>query len=169
MGAPEFVPLKANRQTRSYSSPPRRPESWVADRPGDLNARQPSGDRLGSPGPDQGYALTIADTFDAQLHLAPHEHAADAKAGCVAVALKRASLFGRAPVIHDLRIAFTLWGFLDPSAPADLVATRQAMFEECHHPHFYGRLRAIADAVPSDLLEQSTEAALADCADWRPA
>jgi hypothetical protein len=87
----------------------------------------------------------------------------------VAVALKRASLFGRAPVIHDLRIAFTLWGFLDPSAPADLVATRQAMFEECHHPHFYGRLRAIADAVPSDLLEQSTEAALADCADWRPA
>ena len=45
MGAPEFVPLKANRQTRSYSSPPRRPESWVADRPGDLNARQPSGDR----------------------------------------------------------------------------------------------------------------------------
>ena len=30
--------------------------------------------------------------------------------------LKRASLFGRAPVVHDLTVAFTLWGFLDDVA-----------------------------------------------------
>lgn len=168
MGAPDFVPLKTNRRRRTYSSPPRRPGSWLADRPGDLNSRQPLGAQLGSPGPDQGYALTIAETFRDQLHLAPNEHAIDVIAGCVSVALKRASLFGRAPVVHDLRIAFTVWGYLDASAPTELVEVRRPMFDECHHPHFYLRLRAIADAVPSDLLAQSTEAALAAGAGWRP-
>lgn len=169
MGAPDFVPLKVDCRQRSYSSAPRRPGSWLADRPGDLNSRQPLGDGLGSPGPDQGYALTIAETFRDQLHLTPNEHAVDVIAGCVSVALKRASLFGRAPVVHDVRIAFTVWGYLDSSAPTELVEVRRPMFEECHHPHFYGRLRSIADAVPSDILAQSTDAALAACAGWHPA
>lgn len=169
MGAPEFVPNKANRTVRSYSSPPRRAGSWQADRPGDLNTRQPTGDRLGSPGPDQGYALTIAETFRDQLHLAPGEHAADAIAGSVAVALKRASLLGRAPVVHDVRIALTLWKYLDASAPADFVARRHAMFEECHNPHFYERLRVIADSVPPELLNQPTEAALTAASTFSPA
>ena len=54
-------------------------------------------------------------------HLVEHEHAEDVIAGCVAVATRRASMFRRAPVIHDLDIAFTVWGYLDPSPPADLV------------------------------------------------
>ena len=32
--------------------------------------------------------------------------------------LARASLYGRAPVIHDLEFAYGLWGYLDPP-PAD--------------------------------------------------
>ena len=51
----------------------------------------------------------------------PGESVDDAVSGCTAVALRRASLYGRAPVIHDLRIAFTIWGFLDAAPPAELV------------------------------------------------
>jgi pimeloyl-ACP methyl ester carboxylesterase len=44
----------------------------------------------------------------------------DAIVGCIGVALKRASLFGRAPVLHDLTVALTIWGYLG-DAPPDLV------------------------------------------------
>ena len=50
MAAPEYVPTEPQQTVRSYSSPPWRPESWYADRPGELDGRQPSGDLLGSPG-----------------------------------------------------------------------------------------------------------------------
>src|SRR5262249_32512091 len=147
-------------------SPPRRPGSWLADRPGELNSRQPAGERLGSQGPDQGYALTIAATFKDQLQLASGEHAADAFAGSGAVALKRGSLFGRAPVVHDVRIALTLWKYLDSKAPSAFVAERKRLFEECSNPHFYDRLRVIADLVSPDLLAQPTDAALAAATAW---
>ena len=38
MAAPDFVPLDPARRLRSYSSPPRRPGAWIADRPGELIA-----------------------------------------------------------------------------------------------------------------------------------
>lgn len=124
---------------------------------------------LGSPGPDQGYALTIAESFRDQLELGVGEHAVDALAGSVAVALKRASLFGRAPIMDDVRIGLTLWKFLDASAPAEFVARRAEMFEECSNPHFYDRLRLIADSVPAELLYQPTDAAMAAASTWSPA
>ena len=37
----------------------------------------------------------------------------DAVRGCLGIGLRRASMFSRAPVVHDLTIAFTIWGFLD--------------------------------------------------------
>ena len=60
----------------------------------------------------------------ASSRLAPGEHEKDALAGAVGVALKRASLFGRAPVVHDLTVALTIWGFLG-EAPDDLVELRK--------------------------------------------
>ena len=97
-----------------YSSPPQRVRSWRADRPGDLpNAPLPSGGGYGHQGPDQGYALNLAKRFIPLLKLQPGESVNDVMAGCVTVALKRASLFGRAPLAEDLRVAFAHWGFLD--------------------------------------------------------
>ena len=158
MSAPEYVPTKAARANRTYQSPPRREGSWEADRPGDLAGRQPTGERLGNQGPDQGYILTVAREFAGKLTLEPGEHEVDALAGASAVALKRASGFGRAPVIHDLTVGLTIWGFLDPKAPAALVTLRRSLFEECHHTHHYAELRAIADAVPADVLHQPHQA-----------
>lgn len=168
MAAPRYVPTKAIDDTRLYTSSPRRPEPWLADRPAELDHGQPRGARLGSPGPDQGYALTLAEQFRGTLHLRPGEHEDDAIAGCLTVALKRASLFGRAPVIHDLRIAFTLWGFLDQDAPDELVATRRPLFEEVSNPHHYAEQRMIADVVPVETLRMTPDEVLRRHAeDWR--
>ena len=88
----------------------------AAERPGDLMGAQPRGPQLGSPGPDQGYLSRWSARFDGKLQLAEGEHERDALVGAAQVALKRASIFGRAPVLHDLTVALTIWGFLDERA-----------------------------------------------------
>jgi hypothetical protein len=159
MAAPEYVPLKPTDSPRSYESPPRRPESWLAERPGEVvDAGQPRADRLGNQGPDQGYAYKLLRQFVGKLRLAEGELVEDVQAGCIGVALKRASIFGRAPVVHDLTIAFTVWGFLDESAPQDLIDLRRAMFAEVHNPHHYAEQRAIVDAVPESTLRMAPQA-----------
>jgi hypothetical protein len=128
------------------------PEGWLADRPADIAGRQPEGRGLGYQGPDQGYALVLAARFRGRLQLQPGEGEDDAIEGALNVALRRASLFGRAPVIHDLTVAFAIWGFLDPDPPADLVALRRPLFEGVGHPFHYGERRAIVDMVPEETL-----------------
>jgi hypothetical protein len=169
MAAPEYVPIKPMDDVRTYESPPRRKDSWRADRPGDLAGSQPHGDRLGNPGPDQGYALTIAARFKGALKLTAGEHEADAIAGCTGVAMKRAALFGRAPVIHDLTVAFTVWGFLTDQPPAELVELRKALFEEVGHATHYAEQRRIVDMVPEETLRIASPSKVAEAfrSDWR--
>lgn len=168
MSAPAHVPGRVI-QPKAYTSPPRRPGSWSASRPGELvGAPQPRGSALGNPGPDQGYVMKLAHRFADQLVLTPTEHVADAVEGACAVALRRASLFGRAPVSDDLRIAFTLFGFL-ASAPDELVELRRRLFDEVHHStiHYFAA-REIADLVPEATLRMSADEVAAACeADWR--
>ncbi|MEX2658934.1 MAG: hypothetical protein WD232_04500, partial [Acidimicrobiales bacterium] len=122
MAAPEHVPSDLTSRPRTgLALPPSR--SFRNDRPGALGAAQPTGSGMGNPGPDQGYALLLARQLEDQLVLASGEHAEDAVAGCLGVALRRASIFGRAPVVHDLTVAFTIWGFLG-EAPPELVELR---------------------------------------------
>jgi hypothetical protein len=167
MAAPEYVPQPAIQHVRAYSSPPRRPGSWRAVRPGDLPGRQPLGEQLGSPGPDQGYVYLLARRFEDRLQLNEGEHDDDVVAGCVGVALKRASLFGRAPVLPDLTVAFTIWGYLE-EPPAELVELRRPLFEEVANPHHYREQRHIADVVPESALRMTPQqVAEAHEKDWR--
>jgi len=157
MAAPEFVPSNLGSQPRrGLPLPPARP--WRPGRPGELGPAQPRGPHLGAPGPDQGYALSLAERFHSQLQLTEGETAHDAEAGCVAVGLRRASIFGRAPVIHDLTLAFTIWGFLG-SAPAELVAHRKPLFQASAHD--YVARQVIAHAVPEEVLGAPHAATLA--------
>ena len=149
MAAPDYVPVNAADRVRPVEQlPPAR--SWAAVRPGEIDGlRPPEGDRFGAPGPDQGYALKLARRLSDRLRLTKGEHAEDAVAGCLGVALKRAALFGRAPVIYDLELAYTLFGFLG-DAPDDLVAFRAELFAGASH-HYWDQ-RDIADLVPEDTL-----------------
>ena len=170
MGAPEYVPTSSIHRPRAYASPPRRPDEWMADRPaevvGDDQPREEG--RRGAQGPDQGYAYRLVHVIEDEIRLQPGEHHGDAVVGCVAVALKRSSLFGRAPVVYDLRVAFSLWGFLDPSPPAELLALRAQLFEGVEQPHHYDRVRAIVDVVPEHSLRLSPgDVEAAHAHDWR--
>jgi hypothetical protein len=168
VAAPEYVPTDTDDDARVYRSPLRPAGSWSADRPGDLGPGQPRGDGFGSQGPDQGFALTIAQGFRDRLSLAPGEHADDAIAGAAAVATKRSSWFGRAPVVHDVTIGFTVWGFLDAEPDPELVAERRRRFAEVAHPHHYAVRRSIADAVADDVLQRTADQIEADHrSDWR--
>ena len=153
MAAPKFAPVSTVDDSRVYGSPDVVPASWKPNRPGDLVGFQPEGTRLGFQGPDQGFALKIANGFRDRLQLQPGEHAADAIQGCLGIALRRASMFSRAPVVHDLTIAFTIWGFLDSDPPADLKAERLRLFEGVSNTlHHYDEARALVDMVPEATL-----------------
>ncbi|WP_116998750.1 hypothetical protein [Desertimonas flava] len=167
MAAPKFTPI-APLTEKWYESPDYVPDAWEADRPGEIEGRQPEGPLLGYQGPDQGYALLLARRIEPDLVLADNERADDAVAGCLGIALRRASMFGRAPVIHDLRIAFTIWGFLDPAPPTDLVAERRRRFEGAADPHHYNVVRELADTVPEATLRSTPQQVLgAYPASWR--
>jgi len=166
VAAPNYVPISSTK-AKYYESPPRRGESWLAQRPGDIPGGLPGGEGLGNQGPDQGYALKLVKHFKDEVHLRSGERWEDAAAGAVVVALKRASLFGRAPVRHDLDIAFRVWGFLDETVPTELVEQRRDMFDRVDNPHHYLEARRIAEAVPESTLRQTPAAiAAAYAKDW---
>jgi hypothetical protein len=63
-------------------------------------------------------------------------------------------LFGRAPSIHDVRLALNLWGFLE-DAPAELKATRRAAFSGVGHD--YVVQRDLVDGIPEASLRLKPE------------
>ncbi len=158
MAAPKHVPMLPTDSPRAYGSPDHVPDVWMRDRPGDFAGAQPRGPQLGTQGPDQGYALKLANRLRPSLRLQPGERADDAVRGCLGVALRRASLFGRAPVVHDLMLAFTIWGFLDDDPPADLVELRRELFAGVGNVmHHYSKGREIVDFVPESTLRMSVD------------
>ena len=135
MAQPTFVPITEADQVR----PARRlavPKHWVADRPADLSGpTRPTGARYGTPGPDQGFALSLARRFEDRLHLRSGEHHDDVVIGAALLASKRGGLLGRAPCIYDLEAAFALFGFLVEAPPEELVSARRALFASVSHDY----------------------------------
>src|SRR5919197_2960413 len=113
-----FVPERLEEEPRQEPNLPPgvkmpAPRRWEANRPGDLPAGWPTGKLLGSPGPNIGYALTLANRVRDQFRLAPHEHADDAVAVVAEIAMRRAALFGRAPVLPDVEFGMQIMGYRD--------------------------------------------------------
>jgi hypothetical protein len=162
MTQPSFAPIALDDEVRpAYRLDP--PAPWRASRPGEL---RPGAERLvrggGVPGPDQGYALRLAARFRDRLVLTEGEHADDVIAGALAVALRRAAVYGRAPVSSDLELALSVFGYL-AAAPEDLVQHRRRLFAGVAHD--YTRQRAVASALPETTLRLTPRAVQAG--DWR--
>jgi len=169
MTQPTFAPIPLEDEVRAaYRLGV--PAAWVPARPGELlgatrrstvgGREQLTGARLpgaGSPGPDQGYALRLAERFASRLVLEEGERSEDVLAGAVAIALRRAALFGRAPVGADLEVALGLFGFLG-SAPAALVARRKAVFAGLGHDEW--RRRALVHGIDEAALRLSARQAM---------
>ncbi len=124
-------------------------KSWRADRPGDLEAGQPTGTLLGRPGPNVGYALTLAERMRDRLSLGAHESADDALAVVGELAMKRSAAFGRAPIMTDIDIASALLGYKGEVDPAFVQWRTRAVHGAQHE---YEARRAIVDAVPDAVL-----------------
>lgn len=155
MTQPKFAPILEQNEVRAgYQLGV--PAAWVPHRPGESRPSPSSHhpDRLGIPGPDQGYALELADRFEGRLALEEGEHAEDVLAGAVAVALRRAALFGRAPVAGDLELALRIFKYLASEAgtwpAAELVDWRREHFAGAAHD--YWRRRELADQIPEPTL-----------------
>jgi hypothetical protein len=161
---PSFVPIVEADQVRpAYRL--QVPSIWTQSRPSELRGTsQPPGRQLGSPGPDQGFALKLARRFEDRLVLVEGESGEDAIAGCTAVAMRRCARFGRAPAVYDLTFAFTLWGFLG-GAPEDLIEARGPLFRSASH-HYLAQ-RAIADAVLEETLRLTPEGVAERIGQWR--
>jgi hypothetical protein len=167
MAAPSHVPSPPIDNTRTYSAPAQVPSGWSTDRPAEVGSRQPTGEGRGHQGPDQGYVLKLVGHLADRLQLSPRESRADIDAGCVRIALKRASLFGRAPVIHDLEIAYRLWGLLDGDCDPALIECRRSCFEGAADSHHYSELSGLVACVSPEVLRLSAdEVASQHEADW---
>jgi hypothetical protein len=146
--------------------PPAR--DWRADRPGDLtapgDAAHVDGALMGRPGPNIGYAYTLAARTCSRLRLSPHEHGEDVIAVLAEIAGKRAARFGRAPVIGDIDVAVELLGF-DGTADEAFVELRARLLHDAGHD--YTRRRELVDAVPEELLRLRGTALAERVAEWR--
>ena len=142
--------------------PPAR--DWRADRPGDLAGAQPDGALLGRPGPNVGYAYTLAARARDWLRLAPSEHADDALAVIAEIAASEPAAFGRAPVMGDIDVAIALLGY-DGVADDAFVEKRARLVHEASHS--YIRRRALVDAVPDTLLRKRMAEVAQSVDEWR--
>jgi hypothetical protein len=140
------------------------PGHWRPERPGDLGPGQPDGPLLGAPGPNVGYAYTIARRVADRLVLSEHEDRADVVPVVAEIAGRRAAVFGRAPVIHDVQAAMALLGY-DGSAEPEFAEVRSLLVLEAGHD--YARRRAVVDAVPEQLLCLAPDDLAARGAEWR--
>ena len=164
MTQPRFVPIAIEDEVRPGSrlGPPR---AWTANRPADFRSGPPPSERgTGTAGPDQGYALLLAQRFANRPVLVSRERRDDVLAGAVGLAMKRAGLFGRAPMASDIECVLALFGFLAP-APSELVELRRDLFSGVGRD--YWTQREFVDRFPESSLQRTRSEIVATTGDWR--
>lgn len=142
MAQPTFVPVTSACEVRPVMSTAT-PEIGRAPKKGLVRTPHPiAGRGRGTPAPDAGYALSIAQREVAPLAFA-HEHDRhDVELGVALVAAKRAGAIGRAPTLGDVRAVLAHFdlggaGLVDHSRVAPFVGLS----------HSYAAQRALADSV----------------------
>lgn len=150
---PDYVPVAVGsrlRETDELATP----QSWITDRPAELSAMTGSaveqGKFLGTPGPDSGYALKLARIAIEKIGAGHTEHTGDMVVVISAVAIKRAALYSRAPVIHDVNFAMRLFGYVG-EIPSDLKSVRHSLIAGAAHDYF--KVRHITETIPVSVLE----------------
>ncbi|MFZ0060020.1 MAG: hypothetical protein ACLQAN_06570 [Acidimicrobiales bacterium] len=163
MTQPRFAPIAIEDEVRpGYRLGPPRP--WTANRPADFRAGPPPAGRgTGTAGPDQGFALLLAERLADRLVLSPGERREDVLGGAVGIALRRAALFGRAPVLADVELALAIFGYLAP-APPELVEFRHGLFDGVSRD--YWAQRELAHQIPESTLRLASPAIDVSTSEW---
>ena len=166
MAVEPYVPTRPeDAPRRSVAVPPA--AGRLADRPGDIDPDLGSGRKgvlFGSPGPDSGYALTLAKHFHDQITAVFPETVHDAESLAAHVAMRRGGVFGRAPVRADVELGLTLFGWLgDP--PAELVEWRRKAVANVGHD--YPRRVSLVEAIPEWVIRQRPDQIRDRLSDWK--
>lgn len=165
MTQPTYAPIGEEDRVRpAYSL--QTPLDWRANRVAEIHLPEHArGPELGVPGPDQGYALLLAEELYAdRIQLSPGISTKDVILGCCAVACARAGHFGRAPVAKDVELALVLFGFLgDP--PAGLVEWRTPLCQGAAHDYYMQR--RMVDSVPEETLRLTLDKLRDRLSDWQ--
>jgi len=165
MAVDPYVPTRPeDAPRRSVAIPPA--VGWRAVRPGDLQPAEAGrgGLLFGTPGPDSGYALTLAERFHDRIVVVPPETVHDADAIAAQVAMRRGGLFGRAPIQPDVELGFTLFGWLgDP--PAELVEWRRIAVTGVGHD--YARRVSLVEAIPEWVVRHRIDDIRKRMSEWR--
>jgi hypothetical protein len=151
MTQPKFAPILATDSVRALSTLPA-PGAWSPHRPADFRGR-PDAERrpgYGSAGPDQGYALLLAEQLAESVRLGEGEHLDDVVHGTAVLAMRRASLYGRAPVRADLELPLALFSYRDENASEVVRQVRAGLFGGVCHDHQCQQ--GLVDAVPESTL-----------------
>ncbi len=156
------LPRQQQNLPPGLAPPPAR--DWRADRPGDLGRATTAGSLRGRPGPNVGYAYTLAGRARGALTMSPLEHGDDVVAVIAEIAGKRAAHFGRAPVMADIDTAIALLGY-DGLVDDDFVDLRARLVHDAAHD--YIRRRELVDAVPEALLPMRMAELIASVDAWR--
>ena len=163
MAQPSFVPITEADQVRPTMAQPS--STGLSGRPAEQRSTSvPHGGGFGSPGPDGGYAITLAHRLADRMVLTEGEDRHDVEIGAGLLAARRASFFGRGPCVYDVEVALGLFGFLAP-APEDLIEYRRILFQAIGHQ--WMAQRALVDGVPETALRLSPADAAASAESWR--
>lgn len=168
MAVDPYVPTRPeDAPRRSVAIPPAR--GWRAVRPGDLEpaagpGRCANGVLFGTPGPDSGYALTLAARFHDRIGVVAPETVHDAVILAAGVAMRRGGLFGRAPMSTDVELGLTLFGWLG-DAPAELVEWRRLAVAGIGHD--YPRRTRLVEAIPDAVIRQAADQVRGRLSEWR--
>jgi len=166
MAVDPYVPTRPeDAPRRSVTIPPA--AGWTAIRPGDLDpAAGPrcTGVLFGTPGPDGGYALTLAARFHDRITPVWPETVHDAEMVGAQVAMRRAGVFGRGPMLVDVELGLSLFGWLG-DAPAELVEWRRLAVARIGHD--YPRRIALVEGIPEDVIRSTPDDVRGRLGDWR--
>ena len=156
MTQPDYVPVASGSQLREVESLAIA-EGWTPSRPSELAPLKVSaveqGTMLGTPSPDSGFALKLARIRVHKLELAEGEHGEDVERAVAAIAIKRAALFSRAPVIYDVDFAIALLGYDESDIPAEVLAHRKSVISGVSHDYF--KMRRLLEAIGPETLTAS--------------
>jgi hypothetical protein len=166
MAVDPYVPTRPeDAPRRSVAIPPA--VGWKAVRPGDLDPAEPihkKGNLFGTPGPDSGYALTLAERFHDRISVVFPETVHDAEELGAQFAMRRAGVLGRAPIQPDVELGLTLFGWLgDP--PADLVEWRRLAVANVAHD--YARRTTLIEAIPEWVVRHRVDDIRTRMGEWR--
>lgn len=127
------------------------PQAWIGNRPGDdLLQKKDNELLLGNPGPNIGYALKIVNNEFDTLYLVEHENEHDVVALLAEIAMRRASVFGRAPVKADVVLAAHILSYdVEPTQGEE--KWRPQLIHNCSHDEH--RRRQIVNSVPQMIIK----------------